>query len=81
MPGTFLYCPNPPDVVGAVTPVASEVISLLLVRILQHVVPFQQLLEGPMEVFLCERVNDVHHSLFHVLNCLITTASGNKQKS
>ena len=30
MPGTFLYSPNPPDVVGAVTPVASEVISLLL---------------------------------------------------
>ena len=34
-PGTFLYWPNPPDVVGAITPVASEVISLLLVRILQ----------------------------------------------
>ena len=39
------------------------------------VVPFQQLLEGPMEVFLCERVNDLRHSLFHPLNWLITTAS------
>ena len=38
------------------------------------VVLFQQLLEGPMEVLLCERVNDFCHSLFH-LNCLITTAS------
>ena len=38
-------------------------------------VPFQQLLEGPMEVLLCERVNDLRHSLFHLLNCLITTAS------
>ncbi len=35
------------------------------------VVLFQQLLEGPMEVLLCERVNDLHHSLFHLLNCLI----------
>ena len=39
------------------------------------VAPFQQLLEGPMEVLLCERVNDLRHSLFHLLNCLITTAS------
>ena len=39
------------------------------------VIPFQQLLEGPMEVHLCERVNDLHHNLFHLLNCLITTAS------
>ena len=39
------------------------------------VVPIQQLLEGPMEVRLCERVNDFRHSLFHLLNCLITTAS------
>ena len=39
------------------------------------VVPFQQLLEGPMEVLLCEHVNDLHHSLFHLLNCLITTDS------
>ena len=34
---------------------------------------FQQLLEGPMEVLLCERVNDLRHSLFHLLNCLIMT--------
>ena len=39
------------------------------------VVPFQQLLEGPMEVILCERVNDLSHNLFHLLNCLIITAS------
>ena len=39
------------------------------------VVPFQQLLKGPMNVLLCERVNDLCHSLFHILNCLITTAS------
>ena len=38
-------------------------------------VPFQQLLEGSVEVLLCERVNDLRHSLFHLLNCLITTAS------
>ena len=37
--------------------------------------PLQQLLEGPVEVLLCERVNDLHHSLFHLLNSLITTAS------
>ena len=36
--------------------------------------PFQQLLEGPMEVLLCDRVNGLRHSLFHLLNCLITTA-------
>ena len=36
---------------------------------------FQQLLEGPMEVLLCERVSDLCHSLFHLLNCLIMTAS------
>ena len=28
-----------------------------------------------MEVHLYERVNDLCHSLFHLLNCLITTAS------
>ena len=28
-----------------------------------------------MEVLLCERVNNLRHSLFHILNCLITTAS------
>ena len=39
------------------------------------VVPFQQLLEGPMEVLLWERVNDLLHSLFHLLNCLIMIAS------
>ena len=39
------------------------------------VVVFQQLLEGLMEVLLCERVNDLHHSLYHLLNCLIMTAS------
>ena len=38
------------------------------------VVPFWQFLEGSMEV-LCERVNDPRHSLLHLLNCLITTAS------
>ena len=39
------------------------------------VVPFQQLLEGAMEVILYELVNGLCHSLFHLLNCLITTAS------
>ena len=28
-----------------------------------------------MEVLLYDRVNDLRHSLFHLLNCLITTAS------
>ena len=28
-----------------------------------------------MDVLLCERVNDLRHSLFHLLNCLITIAS------
>ena len=28
-----------------------------------------------MEVLLCEHVNDLRHNLFHLLNCLITTAS------
>ena len=27
-----------------------------------------------MEVLLCKLVNDLRHSLFHLLNCLITTA-------
>ena len=36
-------------------------------------VPFQQLLQGLMEVRLCGRVNDLCHSLFRLLNCLITT--------
>ena len=30
-------------------------------------VPFQRLLEGPMEVLLCERVNDHRHSLYHLV--------------
>ena len=33
------------------------------------------LLYCSMEVLLCERVKDLRHSLFHLLNCLITTAS------
>ena len=32
-----------------------------------------------MEVLLCERVNDLRHSLFHLLNCLITTACHREQ--
>ena len=28
-----------------------------------------------MEVLMCERVNDLRYSLFHLLNSLITTAS------
>ena len=43
--------------------------------LLRLVVPFQQLLEGPMEVLLCECVNDLRHSLFHLLSSLKTTAS------
>ena len=31
--------------------------------------------KGPIEVLLCERANDLRHSLFHLLNCLLTTAS------
>ena len=31
--------------------------------------------KAPMEILLCERVNNLRHSLFHFLNCLITTAS------
>ena len=27
-----------------------------------------------MDALLCERVNDLRHGLFHLLNCLITTA-------
>ena len=33
-----------------------------------------------MEVLFCERVNDLRHSLFHLLNCLITTASELRDK-
>ena len=32
-----------------------------------------------MKVLLCERVNDLRHSLFHLHNCLITTASELKE--
>ena len=39
------------------------------------VVPFQQLLEVPIEILLCERVNDLRHSLFHLLKYHIKTAS------
>ena len=39
-----------------------------------HMCVWQHLLEGPMEVLLCECVNDLYHSPFHLLNCLITTA-------
>ena len=46
-----------------------------LLRLQFIVVLFQQLLEGPMKILLCERVNDLRHSLFHLLNSLITTAS------
>ena len=47
------------------------------------VLPFQQLLEGPIKVLLCERVNNLRHNLFHLLCCLITTALslGSNQKS
>ena len=38
------------------------------------VVPFQQLLEGPIEILLREPVNDLRHSLFHLLNCLMTAS-------
>ena len=44
------------------------------------VVPFQLHLEGSMKVLLCERVNDLRHSLFHLLNCLITIASELREK-
>ena len=37
------------------------------------------MLEDPMEVLLCERVNDLRHSLFHLLNYLITTASEHRE--
>ena len=34
-----------------------------------------RILRREMEVLLCEHVNHLRHSLFHLLNCLITTAS------
>ena len=46
-----------------------------LVRLNALVLPFQGLLEGWMEVLLRERANDLRQSLFHLHNCLITTAS------
>ena len=33
---------------------------------MQLFVPSQQLLEGPIEALLCERVNDLRHSLFQL---------------
>ena len=39
------------------------------------VVPFQQLLEGLMQVLLCQRVHELRHSLFHLFNSLVTAAS------
>ena len=44
------------------------------------VVQFQQLLEGHIEVLLCDRVNDLRHSLFRPFNCIITTASELREK-
>ena len=38
-------------------------------------VPFPKILEGLMEVLLCELLKDLRHNLFHLLNCLITTIS------
>ena len=35
---------------------------------------FQELLEGPVEDLLCERVNDLSQSPFHLLNCLMTAS-------
>ena len=43
------------------------------------VVQFQQLLERPIEVLLCECANDLRKNLFHFLNCLITTASERRE--
>ncbi len=34
-----------------------------------------------MEVLLCECVNDLRYSFFHLLNCLITTAYELREKS
>ncbi len=36
--------------------------------------PFKQLLKRPVEVLVYELVNDLRHSLFHLLDSLITTA-------
>lgn len=40
-----------------------------------NVVQFQKRLEGPLDVLVCEYVNDTRQSLFHHINCLITPAS------
>ena len=45
------------------------------------VVSFQQHLEDPMEDLFCEHVNDLRRSPFHLLNCLITTASELKEEA
>ena len=34
-----------------------------------------------MEVLFCERVNDLCHGLFHLLNCLIKTATELREKA
>ena len=34
-----------------------------------------------MEVLLCERVNDLRNSLFHLLKCLLTIASEHREKA
>ena len=34
-----------------------------------------------MEIILCERANDLRHSLFHLLNCIKTTASELREKA
>ena len=44
------------------------------------VVPFKQFLVDPMEVLLCERVHDLRHSLFQIINSLITTAFELREK-
>ena len=36
--------------------------------------------EDPMEVLLCERVNDLRHSLFRLLDCVIMTASERREE-
>ena len=35
--------------------------------------------KAPSKSLLCERVNEIRHSLFHLLNCLITTTSELKE--
>ena len=38
-------------------------------------VQLQKLLEGPIEILFCERVNDLRYSLFYLFNCPQTTVS------